>query len=131
MTGLSGSVVMPSSPTKIEYFHQVDELIIALHRHPVDRRRRIVKGLIRRLVQNSGIHGLNVVVVDQSTRSELETSLEHIFERAIDLARVGLADPILADRVVETVIERVAELAADLPGPSRRKLVEAVRWAGW
>ncbi len=87
--------------------------------------------MIRRLIQNSGVRGLDVVVVDQSTRSELETSLEHIFEKAIDLARVGLADPILADRVVETVIERVAELAADLPGSERRKLIEAVRWAGW
>ncbi|MCP3911630.1 MAG: hypothetical protein GY713_11815, partial [Actinomycetia bacterium] len=56
---------------------------------------------------------------------------EHIFEKAIDLAWVGAADPILADRVVETVIERVAELAADLPGSERRKLIESIRWARW
>ena len=110
---------------------QTHALILALHRLPVEKRRRIVKGVVRRLVRNSGVHGLDLVIIDQSSREQAEASLEHLFASVLDVTRTGLADPILENRVVETTIHRVAEIAADLDGRDRKKLIDAIRWARW
>ncbi len=120
---------MPSMPA-FALVHLVDDLVLALHRHPVARRRRIVKGLTRRLVRGSGT-GLEVVIIDTSTRSEAEASLARLFADTIDLVRTSLADPVLKDRVVETTIARVSELAADIPQRDRRRLIDGIPWAGW
>ena len=87
--------------------------------------------MIRRLVRNSGVHRLDLVLVDQSTRDQAEASLAHLFASVVDVVRTGLADPILEGRVVEIVVHRIAEIAADLDGRNRRRLIDAVRWSGW
>ena len=114
-----------------EIIRRTDALILALHRLPVERRRRVVKGIVRRLVRNSGVHRLDLVIIDQSSREQAEASLENLFASVLDVVRTGLADPILEERVVETVIARVTEIAADLDGRDRKKLIDAIRWAGW
>ncbi len=110
---------------------QTDALILDLHGLPVERRRRVVKGSVRRLIRNSGVHRLDLVIIDQSSREHAEASLEHLFASVLDVVRVCLADPILEDRVAETIIDRIAEIAADLDGRDRKKLIDAIRWAGW
>ena len=129
VVGLSGSVVM--DPSTIDFIRRTDGLILAFHQHPVEKRRRIVKDVVRRLVRNAGVHSLDLVIIDQSSRDEAEASLEHLFASVRDVVRTGLADPVLEGRVGEIVVHRVAEVAADLDGQSRSRLVEAIRWAGW
>ncbi len=118
-------------PSTFDIVRQTDALILALHGLPVERRRRVVKGLIRRLVRNAGVHRLEVVLVDQSSRDQAEATLENLFASVTDVVRTGLADPILEDRVVEIVVSRIAEIAADLDGRDRKKLIEAIRWSNW
>jgi len=112
-------------PSTIEIIRRTDALILALHRYPVERRRRIVKVVVRRLIRNSGVHRLDLAIIDQSSRDQAEASLEHLFASVIDVVRTGLADPLLEDRVVEVVVHRVAEIVADLDGRSRRRLIDA------
>ncbi len=59
-------------PSTFDLVRQSDALILALHGLPIERRRRVVKGLIRRLVRNSGVHRLDVLLVEQSSREQAE-----------------------------------------------------------
>ena len=77
-------------PSTFDIVRQTDALIRDLHRFPVERRRRVVKGLVRRLIRGSRTE-LDLVIIDQSTRDEAEASLEHLFASVIE--RTGLADP--------------------------------------
>ena len=56
----------------------VGSLILALHGHPVEKRRRVVKGVVRRLIRNAGVHSLNLVIIDQSSRDQAEASLQNL-----------------------------------------------------
>ena len=135
MIGLSATSgmepTMPVPPSTVDLVRRVDALVLAIHQHPVEQRRRIVNGVVRRLIRNSGVHRLDVVLVVQSSRDKAEASLEHMFARVLDVVRTGLADPGLEDRVVEIVVHRIAEIATDLDGRNRNRLDEAIRWSGW
>jgi len=118
---------MPSPPpSTIAFIRQIDRLVRDLYRLDQDRRRKLVTGLAHRLVQESGT-GLNVVVVD---KTELNDSLDNVLSEAVSLARTGLADPEIEDDVIDTVIARTVEMAADLPRADAKRLAMWVERVG-
>ncbi len=117
------------TPSTIDLIEALDDLMRELHRLPVDHRRKLVTGLTHRLVNESGT-GLRVVVVD---RLALNNTLAELLDQAVSLARIGLADPETEVNVIDSVVARVVEMAADFPGRDAKRLamwVERVaRWS--